>query len=120
MRRKFLRKYGHKKQQRREDKVNYKGLFAIVLGFIALNSCIYFYISTEKTEPVYGKVLLLNDQTSHFGVSRRIVVELENGKRVQPVLPESQPFIKRATVKLIRIETKLFGAERYRFAGYQK
>lgn len=119
MRRKIIRNKGLKKVIGKDKKINYKGLIAIVLGFIFINFAIYLYVSVEKTEQVFGQVVMLNDTTSESAAQQRIVVVLEDGKTVQALLPNSLPFQKNSRVKLIKTKTKLFGVEKYRFAGYQ-
>lgn len=120
MRRKFIREKGQVDKGKTNEKVNYKGLVAIIVGFLLFTAGCYFYVSTESSKPVFGKVVMLNDTTSDSGVTQWIVVELNNGNKIQATLPNSVPFKKDKQVKLIETKTKLFGAVRYRFAGYQE
>jgi hypothetical protein len=120
MRRKFIREKGAVDRGKTNEKVNYKGLVVIIIGFLLFTVACYFYVSTESSKPVFGKVVMLNDTTSDSGVAQWIVVELNNGHKIQAILPNSVPFKKDKQVKLIETKTKLFGAERYRFAGYQE
>ena len=120
MRRKLIREKGVVDRIETNEKVNFKGLVAIIVGFLLLAVACYFYVSAESLKPVFGKVVMLNDTTSDSGVTQWIVVELNNGNKIQAILPNSVPFKKDKQVKLIETKTKLFGAERYRFAGYQE
>ncbi|WPD22432.1 MAG: hypothetical protein SD837_19860 [Candidatus Electrothrix scaldis] len=121
IRRKFLRrqiKAG--KIKKPSKKINWLGFSAILIAFFALAGTVYFYSSPVATEFVFGKVTMLNDTTSTSGSRRWVVVKLKDGRFVQVALPKQFTFEKGATVKLRKVTTGLFGAERFRFAGYQK
>lgn len=103
-----------------KEKINFKGLAAIIIAFLLTTTVFYLFVSTESSKVVVGKVVMLNDTTSDSGATQWLVVELEDGRNIHVKLPNSAPFKKNKEVKLIETKTKLFGAVKYRFAGYQE
>lgn len=120
MRRNLIRDRKQVGKTKITEKVNYKGLAAIIVVFLLITLSCLLYVSVESSKPVIGKVVMLSDTTSDSGATQWVVVELKNGRKIQAVLPNSVPFKKDKEVKLIEIKTKLFGAERYKFSGYQE
>jgi len=103
-----------------EEKINYKGLAAIIISFLFITVAGYLYVSVESSKIVYGKVVMLNDLTSDTGAIQKLIVELEDGRNIQVRLPNTSPFKKNKKVKLLETKTKLLGAKKYKFLGYDE
>ena len=122
MQRKLLRKQikAERVKKKQREKIHWLGLAAILLGFTTLFGALYLFMLPQQSEFVLGQAIMLNDTTSESGVRQWLVVKLANNRIVQVRLPNEFAFEKGAIVRVQKVQTKLFGAERFSFAGYQK
>ncbi len=85
-------------------------IFLFGLGFL------YFsYMNADKPNVVVGKALGLVDSSNAKKLDVYIVVELENGNKIQAIFPSNNKFNKGDTVFLQEYTTKAFGGKRYTF-----